>query len=147
MLEIRNMEKTEIDYKIFKSMYDNLSYIDIVHVPPVSRSSHFSTFEEFSKSINTANFLFIVLDCIEIGYIILDAYLSGVCQIREIYIIPAYQHRGYGQQVMAKFIADLKQDYSLKVLKVISATIATDKFYTKCGFRFAYGDTYEFQLN
>lgn len=147
MLEIRNMEKTEIDYKIFKSMYDNLSYIDIVHVPPFSRPSHFSTFEEFSKAVNTSNFFFIVLDHIEIGYIILDAYINGVCQIKEIYIIPAYQHRGYGQQVMTQFIADLKKDSTLTVLKVISATIATDKFYTKCGFRFTCGDTYEFHLN
>lgn len=147
MLEIRNMEKTENDYKIFKSMYDNLSYIDIVHVPPVSRFSHFSTFEEFSNAIKTINFLFIVLDHIEIGYIILDAYFNGVCQMKEIYIIPAYQRRGYGQQIMAQFIADLKKDNTLKVLKVISATIATDKFYTKCGFRFTCGDTYEFQLN
>ena len=147
MLEIRNMEKTEIDYKIFKSMYDNLSYIDIVHVSPVLRPSHFSTFEEFSEAISVGNFFFIVLDHIEIGYIILDAYLSGVCKIKEFYIIPAYQHRGYGHLVMAQFIAELRKDSTLTVLKVISATIATDKFYTKCGFRYTHGDMYEFQPN
>lgn len=146
MLEIRFMQANVKDYQVFKPMHENLSYIDVGSMPSYPRAPTITDYETFIKEIKQNNFFFIDLNGQPIGYIILDAFNSGISQIREICIIPKYQRHGYGKEAIRQLVEILKADDTISVIKVISATIATDFFYKNCGFHFTTGDTFELQV-
>lgn len=81
-----------------------------------------------------------------VGYIILNAFNNGAAYIKEIMIKSEERRHGYGRRAVKELIEGLKEDEDFKLLKVISATMATDDFYSSCGFRYTSGDVYEHRL-
>lgn len=70
-----------------------------------------------------------------VGYAFVDGYDDGICSIREIFVDPKYQHKGYGKTIVQKIREEAKLS-GFKKLQVFSLMIETDNFWMmKCGFR------------
>lgn len=80
-------------------------------------------------------------------YVLLDNEVKAICvvtdeensvlEIKNIAVIPEYQHQGYGQKLI-EFI-ETNYRYSHKVLKVGTGdSLLTIPFYEKCGFKESY---------
>lgn len=150
-VDLRNVLEYDIEvaYGIFKPLHENLCYSEIDSSWEVPSKPIFADFNAFKNSLEETNIFFIVLKEKEervIGYIILDVFNSGVAQIRQITIKSEERRYGYGRRAVKELIEGLKEDEDLKALTVISATMATDSFYSSCGFRYISGDTYERRL-
>lgn len=70
-----------------------------------------------------------------VGYAFVDGYDDGVCSIREIFVAPEHQHKGYGKEIVRRIREEAKLA-GFKKLQVFSILIETDNFWMmKCGFR------------
>ena len=70
-----------------------------------------------------------------VGYAFVDGYDDGICSIREIFVDPKYQHKGYGKQIVQKIREEAKAS-GFEKLQVVSLWMETDNFWMmKCGFR------------
>lgn len=146
MLELRYITETTEDYTTLKPMHENLCYSDVDSTISTPRTPFITDYNSFVKELGRSNYFFVILDGKEIGYIIMDAFLTGICQIKEICIIPELQRRGYGRAALKYLAEALKEDDSISELKAISATLGTDIFYQKCNFLHTNGDSYALQI-
>lgn len=139
---------TETAYQIFKPMHEGLCYLETDSSSEKPRSPKIKSYEEFCEKLEATNIFFVVLEETReiIGYIEFDVFQSGVAQINEIFIIPEQRRHGYGRSAVKELVEGLREDKEIKKIVVISATIATDNFYTSCRFRFTSGDMYELEL-
>lgn len=55
-------------------------------------------------------------------------------ELYSIYILPAYQHQGVGQRLMAQALSTLRQKYQHLYLEVLVTNIDAQHFYTRLGF-------------
>lgn len=70
-----------------------------------------------------------------VGYAFVDGYDDGVCSIREIFVAPEHQHKGYGKEIVQRIREEAKLA-GFEKLQVFSILIETDNFWMmKCGFR------------
>ena len=70
-----------------------------------------------------------------VGYAFVDGYDDGICSIREIFVDPVHQHKGYGRAIVQKIREEAKL-CGFEMLQVFSVMIETDNFWMmKCGFR------------
>ncbi len=150
-VDIRNVLEYGIEsaYEIFKPMHENLCYSDIDASLESPRKPIFPDFDSFKKALEETNIFFIVLKENKekiVGYIILNAFNDGSAHIKEIMIKSEERRNCYGRRAVKKLIKILEEDEELTCLKVFSATIATDNFYSSCNFRYISGDTYEYRL-
>lgn len=150
-IELRNALEYGIEeaYKLFKPMHDGLCYSELNQNFEYPRTPFITSIEEFRENLSEDNIFFIVLKENNekvIGYIMLSVFTSGVAQIREIMITPENRRHNYGRSAVRKLAEGLKEDEEIRKVKVISATIATDNFYSSCNFRWTEGDIYEFRL-
>lgn len=149
-IELRDVDSTESCYNEFKSMHEDVCYSEIDSSLEVKRKPIIKSFKEYQKCINETNMYFIVAENAIVGYIIMDAFYDekvkeNVCKIQEIVIKKEYQKQGYGRKAIKQLITELSgTEYG--IVRVFSATIATDNFYSSCNFRYVYGDTYEYRL-
>ena len=149
-VDIRNVLDYGIEsaYEIFKPMHENLCYSDMDSKWEILREPIFTDFKSFESALEYTNIFFIVLEESEekiVGYIILDAFNSGAAQIKEIMIKPEERKHGYGRRAVKLLMEILKEDEDIKSLCVVSATMATDNFYSSCGFRYSSGNLYEYR--
>lgn len=150
-VDLRNVLEYDIEtaYEIFKPMHENLYYSDIDpdwKNPRTSKISNMKTFDDFLKD---GNIFFIVLKENEekvIGYIMLNVYFSGTAQIEEIMVKAEERRHGYARRAIKALCEGLKEDEEIERVVVISATMATDNFYSSCNFRYTKGDLYEYRL-
>lgn len=150
-IELRNVLEYDVGkaYGVFKLLHENLSYSELDPAMEMERQPFITSKEAFVETLNDTNIFFIVLKETEekvIGYIILPVFNNGIAQIKEIAIASEFKQKGYGKKAMKLLIEGLREDETISVIKVFSATIATDNFYSACNFRFTSGDTYEFKL-
>ncbi len=149
-IELRDVDSTESCYNEFKSMHENVCYSEIdsnleTQRPPIIRS-----FEEYQEFVKQTNIYFIIAENAIVGYIIMDAFYDemvrdNVCKIQEIVIKKEYRKQGYGRKAIKQLISELS-DTEYGIVRVFSATIATDNFYSSCNFRYVHGDTYEYRI-
>lgn len=151
MVEIDLRNALEYDatagYAIFRPDYETLCYSDIDTLPEVPRKPQITNFEQYQKFLEESNLFFILADNEkEVGYIILDVTTSGTAQIKEMLVKKEFRGKGYGRRAVKKLLEELREDEEIKEVVVISATIATDCFYSACNFRYEVGDIYKYQL-
>lgn len=148
-VELRNaLEYDVIDgYAIFKPDHENLSYLDISTELEVLRTPIIKNIQEYQKLLKNSNLFFITESSgKEIGYIILDVGTDGTAKIQEMMVKKEFRGRGYAKKAIKILLEGLSEDDDIKEVTVFSATIATDCFYSSCGFRYEGGDTYKYQL-
>lgn len=150
-VELRNVLESDLEsaYEIFKQMHEKLCYSDINPDWEIPRKPLISDFDTFKETLDNTNIFFVDLKGDEnktVGYIILNVYTSGSASIQEIMIKPEERRKGYGRRSLKKLIEVLKEDDEIATVKVISATMATDNFYSSCNFRYTSGDLYEYRL-
>lgn len=150
-MELRNAIEYDVEeaYKLFKPLHENVCYSELDPTMETKRTPFITSKEAFIETLKDTNIFFIVLKETEekvIGYIILPVFNSGIAQIKEIMIAPELKQHGYGKKAVKLLIEGLREDETISIIKVFSATIATDNFYSACNFRFTSGDTYEFKL-
>lgn len=147
-IDLRNALEYDIEvaYGIFKPLHENLCYSDLDSRWESLRKPKLSDFEAFNDFLKQDNIFFILLEEKVIGYIMLKVYFSGTAQIEEIMIIAEERRHGYGRKAIKELIEGLKEDEEINSLVAISATMATDEFYSSCGFRYISGDKYEHRL-
>ena len=147
---LRNVLEYDIKtaYEVFKPMHDNLSYSDIDSKVEYLRKPRYPDFKSFKEALDQINIFFIVNENEDkvVGYIILDVLNHGPAYINEIMVEREERKRGYGKKAIQALIEGLKEDKDIEVLRVISATMATDNFYSACNFRYIAGDVYEYRL-
>lgn len=61
--------------------------------------------------------------------------LANMGEVYSIYILPAFQHLGLGQQLMAKALAQLKRQYRTAFLWVLRDNVSAVRFYETLGFK------------
>lgn len=60
--------------------------------------------------------------------------LTGFGELYSIYVLPAYQHQGIGQQLMSMALAKLAEKYRHLYLEVLITNQSAQRFYRKNGF-------------
>lgn len=147
-VDLRNVLEYDIEtaYGIFKPMHENLCYSDIDPKLERPRTRKIADFEAFNDFLKENNIFFIVLKEKIVGYIMLSVFFNGTAQIEEIMVNSEERRHGYARKAIKVLIEGLKEDEEIKRLMVISATMATDNFYSSCGFRYNSGDMYEYRL-
>ena len=151
MVEIDLRSALEYDaekgYAIFMRDYENLSYADYDSSDENPRTPEITSIEQYQKTLELSNIFFIISsEEGEVGYIILDVYNSGTAQIKEIAVSKEHRRKRYGRRAIKKLIEGLSEDEEISEVVVISATIATDNFYSSCNFRYTSGDMYVYKL-
>lgn len=136
-------------YEIFKPIHENVVYSDVPNSPQIIRRMAIKNVKEFDEFLKKSNIFFIFLDGNPdniVGYIILDVFESGEAKIQEIVIKQEFRMQGFGRRAVKTLIEELKKDKTIKYVRIFSATMATDDFWSACNFRYLYGDTYEYAL-
>lgn len=148
-IELRNVDVTQKDYLEFMSMHEKVSYSDVDDKEEVFREPHIHSYEEYQAFIAESNIVFIVCEDEVKGYIIFDVWDEKpitVAKIQEMVIKKEYRRSGYGKRAIKQLFTELSEN-DIDVVRVFSATIATDNFYSSCNFRYKSGDIYEYRLN
>lgn len=150
-LELRNVLDYEEHkgYEIFKSMHERFKYSDIDPAYETVRAPIIKSFEEFKENLKQTNICFVVLKEDEekvVGYIIFDVSKEGYAKIQEIVVKPENRRSGFGRKAIKQLIEILREDEEIAKVKVLSATISSDCFFSSCNFRYISEDTYEYKL-
>lgn len=151
-LELRNVLEYGIipAYEAFKELHENLSYSDTSDFPETPRQPLIKNIKEFDEFLKKSNIFFIVLKEEQeriVGYIILDVFnSSGEAKIQEMMVTKKERRRGIGRVAVKSLIDELKEDDTINCVRIFSATMATDNFWSACNFRYLSGDTYEYKF-
>lgn len=149
-VDLRNILEYEAKegYDLFMKEYKDLCYSDSPPSREIPRTPQINSFEQYQEFLKESNIFFIISsEDEEIGYIILDVFNNGIAQIQEIAICEKYRRNGYGRKAIMELSENLKEDEDIKVIKVYSETIATDRFFDICGFYCVSEDIYEYKLH
>lgn len=148
-LNLREAKNTSVDYELFEGMYERMGYLEIDGATVRRIKGKLSTKEAYEEFLESkGDIMFINYEEIDqiIGYIVLSCYDDGGARIHEMYIEKEHQCRGYGKQVIKNLIGLLKKE-EIKWVELMSATIATDNFWSACNFRFTgSNDTYKYEI-
>ncbi len=122
------------DYPKFEELQKRFQYLETSEL----RSEPSATKEMFDDYVARDSMLVAYLGEELVGYAFLDAYLDDndevVCSIREIFVDPNHQRKGYGKMIVQKVREEAKQ-VDAKRLQVFSVFIETDRFWMiTCGF-------------
>jgi ribosomal protein S18 acetylase RimI-like enzyme len=60
------------------------------------------------------------------------------CELKNLAIDPAFQHKGYGRQLVEYLFTRYKDKFAFMQVGTSDATRDTIRFYTRCGFQYAY---------
>lgn len=125
---------TQKDYPKFEELQMRFKYLgtnELRSEPSVSK-------EMFDDYVARESLLAAYLGKDLVGYAFLDAFLDDnddvVCSIREIFVDPMHQRKGYGKELVRRIRDEAKQ-VDAKRLQVFSVFIETDRFWMiSCGF-------------
>lgn len=128
---------TANDYYEFAELQKRFKYLGTTEL----RSEPSATKEMFDDYVARESMLVACLGEELVGYAFLDAYIDNndevVCSIREIFVDPTHQRKGYGQEMVRKVMEEAKL-IDAKRLQVFSVFIETDRFWMRtCGFHAA----------
>ena len=122
---------TQKDYAKFEELQKRFIYLgskEIRGEPSVSK-------ELFDDYVERESMMVAYEGDTLVGYAFIDGYDDGICVIREIFVAPEYQHKGYGHTIVQRIKEEAKKS-GFKKLQVFSVLIETDNFWMmKCGFR------------
>lgn len=121
---------TQKDFPKFRDVHKRFTYLGSTEPrEPVVNEQRFSEYVENGS-------LFVAFEGdVLVGYAIVSGYEDGTCDVNEIFVLPEYQHKGYGKQIVQKIEEEAKADGFIQ-LRVFSVFIETDCFWMrKCYFR------------
>ena len=121
-------------YPEFEELQKRFKYLGAEEV----RVEHSVTKELFEEYVANESVLVAYLDGGLIGYAFLDAFYDNkeevMCSIREIFVAPEHQRKGYGKEIVRKIREEAKKIDAKKLL-VFSVFAETDNFWMRtCGF-------------
>ena len=121
---------TRKDYQQFAEVHKRFVYLSSSELRETIMDEE--TFNEYADMGR----IFVAFDGdIMVGYAVVTAYEDGKCHINEIFVLPEYQHKGYGKQIVDKIIVEAKES-GLNKLLVFSLLIETDAFWMRRCFFF-----------
>lgn len=125
---------TPKDYPKFEELQKRFQYLGTSEL----RSESSVTKETFDDYVDRESMLVAYQEDELVGYAFLDAYLDDnddvVCSIREIFVDPNHQRKGYGKAIVQRVREEAKQ-VDAKYLQVFSVFVETDRFWMiTCGF-------------
>lgn len=141
MISIRYATSEQADFDVFFRMHCDCEYAELPGWPTTKRAPVIKNYDMYKAEVEVEGIVFILRkeynseNQVIVGYAVVSAnqHKPEACKIEELYIDKAYQRKGFGHSAVW-CIDRLAKEEGFKQLEVFSATAATDKFWTVCGF-------------